>query len=86
MAVRRIPGSVHAAFNHGSAAESTLAPWLYIGTVVVLLGVAQIVQRRKGKAWEWSFAVVVGFGIAMIAWLVTIGLVNFFAPDQVVPG
>ncbi len=27
-----------------------------------------------------------GFGIAMSAWLVTIGLVNFFAPDQVVPG
>lgn len=63
-----------------------MAPWLYVGTVVVLLGIAQIVQRRKGKAWEWPFAVVLGFGIAMIAWFVAIGLVNSFAPEQVMPG
>jgi NADH:ubiquinone oxidoreductase subunit 6 (subunit J) len=63
-----------------------MAPWLYVGTVFILFGITQITQRHKGKAWEWPFAVVIGFGIAMIAWIVAIGLVNNFAPGQVVPG
>ena len=75
-----------AAINNADTIVTTLAPWVYLGSVVILLGISQIAQRRKGKAWSWPFAVVVGFGIAMIAWLVAIGLVNVFAPNQVVPG
>ena len=83
-----VPVAVYlgAAINNADTIVTTLAPWAYLGTVVVLLGISQIVQRRKGKAWSWPFAVVVGFGIAMTAWLVAIGLVNVLVPSQVVPG
>ncbi|HMO16103.1 MAG TPA: hypothetical protein PKD64_16800 [Pirellulaceae bacterium] len=83
-----VPVAVYmgAAINNADTIVTTLAPWVYLGTVVILLGVSRIVQMRNGKAWGWPFAVVVGFGIAMIAWFVAIGLVNVLAPNQVVPG
>ncbi len=73
------------AINNADTIVTTLAPWVYLGTIVVLLGITQIIQRRKGRAWDWPIAVVVGFVIAIMAWLVAIGLVSVFAPNQVVP-
>ena len=74
------------AINNAETIITTLAPWVYLGTIVVLLGITQIIQRRKGRPWDWPFAVVVGFGIAIVAWFVSLGLVNVFAPGQVVSG
>jgi hypothetical protein len=75
-----------AAVNNANTILTTLAPWIYLGTAVIFLGIAQVVQRRKGKAWGWPVAIAVGFAIALIAWLVSIGVTNIVAPSEVEPG
>jgi hypothetical protein len=71
---------VGAALKNSATVLTELAPWVYLGLTVVFLGVAQWVQRRQQKAWSWTIALPVGFAIALTAWLLSMGVVNLFAP------
>jgi hypothetical protein len=74
-----------ASVNNAHTILTTLPPWIYLGCTLILLGIAQVVQRRRGTAWDWPVAIAVGFAIALIAWLVAIGVSNIVAPSQVAP-
>ena len=52
-----------AAINNANNILTDLAPWVYLGTTEILLGITQVVQRRKGKVWDWPVAVAVGFAV-----------------------
>ncbi len=38
-----------------------------LGGFIVLLAIAVKAQQRKGHAWSWSFAILIGFGMALLA-------------------
>jgi hypothetical protein len=44
-------------------------PYGFLGVFVLLLAITVIMQQRSGKAWSWSFAILIGFGITLLAML-----------------
>lgn len=77
---------IGAALKNAGTILTEIAPWAYLGFVVLLIGMAQAIQRRQRKAWPWSIALTVGFVIALIAWLGSMAIVNVFAPSEARPG
>jgi len=65
-----------AALKNAGTVLTELAPWAYLGIAVLLLFAAQAMQRRQGRAWPWAVALTAGFGIALIAWLGSMAVVN----------
>ena len=76
---------VGAAIKNSGTILTDLAPWIYLGITVALLACAQTFQRRKRRAWPWSIALTVGFCIAAIAILASMGISAIFAPSELTP-
>jgi hypothetical protein len=51
------------------AAFTEIATYGFLGGFVFLLAITVIIQKRRVHAWSWSFAILVGFGIALLALL-----------------
>lgn len=72
-----------AAIKNAGAILTDLAPWVFLALAMVLLGIAQVVQRRQQKAWPWSIALLVGCAIAVLAWLGALGAAQVFSPSEI---
>ncbi len=70
---------IGAAIKNSATILTDLAPWIYVGIAVALLACAQSFQRRKRKVWSWGMSLTIGFGIAAIAILASIGISAIFA-------
>lgn len=46
-----------------------IAPYGFLGGFVFLLAISVIMQRRRAHAWSWSFAILIGFVIGLLATL-----------------
>lgn len=75
-----------AALKNAGNVLTELAPWAYLGFTALLVGAAQLIQRRQHKSWPWGKALPVGFLIALMAWLGSMAIVFIFAPSEVKPG
>jgi uncharacterized membrane protein YfcA len=76
---------VGAAIRNSGTILTDLAPWIYLGITVALLALAQSFQRRKRKAWPWGISLTIGFCIAAIAILASMGISAIFVPSESPP-
>ena len=74
---------IGASKNIGEFAE--FLPWFCLASILFLLVVSVIVQRRRGAAWSWWIAVPVGACIGIVALLVAGFATWIIAPDQMHP-
>ncbi|MHC4879373.1 MAG: hypothetical protein ACYTGL_23210 [Planctomycetota bacterium] len=55
------------------------APWAFLSSILVLLALALVIQRRNKQVWSWKQALAVGFGITLVSIPASLGASQFFA-------